>query len=59
MEPTNDGPWVCANCDDYNAAERHTCSSCDWRRDAPVDRTKPLCAVCRRRHGPEVEHASE
>lgn len=35
------------------------CPECDWPTDFKADTSKPLCSVCRRRHGSEVTHESE
>jgi hypothetical protein len=51
-------PRECKNCGSVQPPDRPRCADCDW----PVGRPVPdaaFCAVCRRRHGPEVTHACE
>ena len=35
------------------------CGDCDISENAIIDKSKPLCSICRRRHGPEVKHECE
>lgn len=52
----------CPNCDKPLSvihADEKRCYECDWPIDKPVDRSVPLCSICRRRHGNEVQHECE
>lgn len=35
------------------------CADCGWPEGKPVDQSKPLCSICRRRHGSEIKHSNE
>lgn len=57
----------CVNCGSRLGYHQHpgagvltpwACRDCDWPQGKPVP-DAPLCSICRRRHGKEVQHASE
>ncbi len=58
------GDTTCKNCGSDKIREAKwepatfICNECDWPQDREAP-DAPLCSVCRRRHGPEVQHACE
>lgn len=45
---------ICENCGGMIVDGR--CRDCDLPVGTKVDKSKPLCSTCRRRHGSEVQH---
>ena len=64
-DPSDDRrKWKCLNCNAINGKRVDEpwrtlrCRECDWPIGDPVP-DAPLCSICRRRHGNEVQHACE
>ena len=57
---------ICPNCD-YDDGVRDKvdaglCRECGWPLHVQVPahwKDKPICSICRRRHGNEIQHACE